>query len=84
MTLDIRPGMGPNCLQMWKQMILTGKELKPVLNPLSTGNPLTGTLANSEDPDEMLQKCSISSGSSLFAYDKNNLQRLKYNIFRKV
>ena len=40
------------------------------------------TLANSEDPDEMLQKCSISSGSTLFARAKT-ISRERNTIFIK-
>ena len=29
-----------------------------IINPLKTGNPKTGTLATSEDPDEMLHNVS--------------------------
>ena len=39
------------------------------------------TLANSEDPDEMLA-CSISSESTLFAKTKDDLQRMKTILFR--
>ena len=40
-------------------------------NMSGTGHLETGTLANSEDPDEMRQ-CCISSGSALFAKIKTN------------
>ena len=41
----------------------------PIKKIIKTGNLLTGTLPNSEDPDEMQLafKCCISSGSALFA-----------------
>ena len=40
---------------------------KERVSPLKTRNPLTGTLANSEDPDEMPHN---SSRSALFAKTK--------------
>ena len=47
-----------------------------------------GTFANSEDPDEMQHYTAlycISSGSSLFAKLKTNLQgRQKYTIIQKI
>ena len=39
------------------------------VNPLCTGNPKTGTLANIEDTDEMLHNAAL-----LFAKTKNDLQ----------
>ena len=33
-----------------------------IINPLYTGNPLMGTLANSEDPDEMPHKAAFHQG----------------------
>ena len=47
--------------------------LEKGLNSLYTGNPERGSLANSEDPDEMPQN----------AEDKCNLQDLKFMIFLK-
>ena len=44
-----------------------------------------GTLANSEDPDEMPHLCGISSGSTLFAKKKrSDLQRKKYNNYLEI
>ena len=40
------------------------------LNPLKIRKPLTGTLANSEEPDEMPVATGNSSGSTLFAKTK--------------
>ena len=53
-----------------------------------SGYRLIGSLANSDDPDEMLLKAaflsSISSGSTQFAKkNKNNLQGQKYIILKK-
>ena len=47
--------------------------------PLYTGNPLTSTLVNSEDPDKMLQRL-MQHFIRVFTvcYDKINLQGLKY------
>ena len=33
-----------------------------LINPLYTGNPSTGTLANSEDPDEMQHNAAFHQG----------------------
>ena len=55
---------------IWSHFIL---ELVKILYPwisinlLKTRNPRAGTLANSEDPDEMPHYAAISSGSALFA-----------------
>ena len=32
------------------------------LNPLNTGNPITGTFTNSEDPDEMPHNAAFHQG----------------------
>ena len=37
------------------------------INTLNAGNPLRVTLPNSEDPDDMPAKLSISSGPAMFA-----------------
>ena len=38
-----------------------------------------GTFTNSEDPDEMLHKCNISSGSALFVKVKKSFrQKIQY------
>ena len=37
-----------------------------LFNPLYTGNPETGSLANSEDPDEMQHKAAFYQGLSCF------------------
>ena len=46
--------------------------------PFKTKNPKTGTLANSEDPDEMLHQGLHS------LLRPNNLQRNKYNSILKL
>ena len=59
---------------------MQGTSYTRYLNPLRTGYPKTGTLANSEDPDKM-------SHFTMFCtvcLDKINLQRKKYNIFLKI
>ena len=50
------------------------RKQKLSLNPLYTGNTKTGTLANNENPDEMLQNEAISLGSALFAKIKTIFQ----------
>ena len=48
--------------------------LNLLVNPFKTTNPLTGTLANGEDPVEMLY----------FHQGLHYLERKKYNIFLKI
>ena len=40
---------------------------KDLMNPLNTGNPKMGTLANSEDPDEMQHNTAFHQGLHCFA-----------------
>ena len=40
-----------------------------VINPLYTVNPITGTLANSEDPDEMQHNLENSTYNPLILFD---------------
>ena len=54
-------GMGPKYLD---------KGPSKWFNPLYSGDPYTGTFANSEDPDEIL--CSISSASTLHVMVKRS------------
>ena len=54
-----------------------------LVKPFQTGNPFMDTIANSEKPDEMPPLCGISSGSSLFAMTKIDLNRKKFYAFSK-
>ena len=42
------------------------------------------TFVSSEDPDEMQHKCCISSGSTLFARVKNDLQTKEQNFLKVI
>ena len=52
--------------------------MKHILEPL-LGNPKTGTLANSEDPDEMPHDAPFTRVCTV-CFDKIDLQRKKYDI----
>ena len=54
-----------------------------MFNPLYTGNPLTDTLANSGDPDEMLHYAAFHQDLHCLL-DIIDLQRKKYNIFFEI
>ena len=70
MPCSVASDLGLHCLLMSLK-----KDARLIcLNPLYSGNPLTSTFANSEDPDEMQHICCISSGSNLFVKVKKNLQ----------
>ena len=43
-------------------MVKPSKYICKNFNPLRAGNPLTVTITNSEDPDEMLHKAAINQG----------------------
>ena len=52
---------------------------KLLFNPLHSGNPYTGTFANSDDPDEMQQNAALHQG--LQCKGKKYLQTKEYTFF---
>ena len=52
--------------------------------PLKTRTPKTGTLASSEDPDEMLHNAAFHQGLHCFLRQNQSSEKGKYNFFSKL
>ena len=56
----------------------------PGINPLRTGNPQTGTIANSEDPGEMPAKTAFHQGLNLLLRQNQSLEKEIQYFFLKL
>ena len=58
--------MGKKYFHFYSQKVCLSKPVVLAINPLHSGNQQTGTLTNSEDPDEMPNSAEFPSRSALF------------------
>ena len=67
-------------LDQLKSHAVSIQPTKPIFNHLYSGNLLTSTFANSEDPDEMQYNAAFHQGLHCL-YRLKNHQSKEYNIF---